>query len=50
MKSAEEFADNLKILFGKNQTQDQDQDEADTMGLFKQAIGYSTYEIFVPPS
>ena len=32
-KSAQEFADNLKILFGK--TQDQDPDEVDTMELFR---------------
>ena len=35
-KSAQEFADNLKILFGK--TQDQDPDEVDTMELFRRAI------------
>ena len=35
-KSAKEFADNLKILFGK--TQDQDPDEVDTMELFRRAI------------
>ena len=35
-KSDEEFADNLKILFGK--TQDQDPDEVDTMELFRRAI------------
>ena len=32
-KSAEEFKENLKILFGK--TQDQDPDEVDTMELFR---------------
>ena len=35
-KAAEEFAENLKILFGK--TQDQDPDEVDTMDLFRRAI------------
>ena len=35
-KSAEEFAENLKILFGK--TQNQDPDEVDTMELFRRAI------------
>ena len=35
-KAAEEFAENLKILFGK--TQDHDPDEVDTMDLFRLAI------------